>query len=145
MTDRSPPRFLHLIARAARAAQQVSDSGLSDLDLSAAQAGFLFVLPKEGGLGVSAAAEAMGLAQSAASTLAQRLVDQGLLTRTPDPDDRRAVQLALTPKGVAARAEAARRARQLNARVTRGFSPAEQAVIARFLAGVIDMKENDND
>lgn len=145
MTDRTPPRFLHLLARAARAAQQVSDAGLADLDLSAAQAGFLFALPKEGGLGVSAAAEAMGLAQSAASTLAQRLVDQGLLTRTPDPDDRRAVLLALTPAGVAARAEAARRARQLNARVTRGYSPAEQAVIARFLAGVIDMKESGND
>ena len=130
-----------LLARAARAAQQVSDAGLSDLGLTSAQAGVLFAVPREGGVGVSAIADQMRLAQSAASVLVQRLVDQGLLARTSDPDDRRAVRLALTPAGQAARAEAVRRARSLNARVTRGFSPAEQAIIAGFLEGVIETKE----
>ncbi len=145
VTDRAPPRFLHLLARAARAAQQISDAGLSDLDISGAQAGLLFAMPKDEGVGVSALAEAMGLAQSATSTLAQKLVDQGLLAREADPDDRRAVRLTLTAAGAAARAEAARRARQLNARVTRGFTAAEQATIARFLKGVIDIKETGNE
>ncbi|MBU6372052.1 MAG: MarR family transcriptional regulator [Alphaproteobacteria bacterium] len=134
-----------LLARAARAAQQASDAGLVDLGLTSAQAGVLFAVPKEGGVGVSAIAEQMGLAQSVVSVLTQRLVEQGFLARAPDPDDRRAVRLSLTAAGATARAEAARRARGLNTRITREFSAAEQAAIARFLEGVIGLKEVGDD
>ena len=100
------PRFLHLLARAARAAQGVADDGLSDIGLTAAQAGALFLIPSDGGASVNAISEGLGLAQSAASVLAQRLEQAGLIERQVDPGDRRAVLLTLTARGRAARAKA---------------------------------------
>jgi len=136
------PRFLHLLSRAGRAAQAVADDGLADLGLSAAQAGALFSLPAEGGASVNAVAQALGLAQSAASVLVQRLEQAGLIERQTDSADRRAVLLTLTARGRALRAKAAERAQRMNSAAARGFSADEQAVIARWLQHMIDLKEN---
>ena len=136
---------MHLLQRAARAVQAVADDGLADLDLTSGQAGALFVVPAEGAVGVNAVAEALGLAQSAASVLMQRLEAQGLVARTPDPDDRRAVRLALTAKGRALRARAAERAAEFNTRMARGFSAAELETIARFLEQTLALKETKDD
>lgn len=136
------PRFLHLLSRAARAAQTSADSGLADLELTAAQAGALFALAPETDTSVTALAEALGLAQSAVSVLVQRLEQAGLVERRPDPFDRRAALLALTPRGATLRARAAERARRFNALAVRGFSAEEQGVIARWLSHMIDLKEN---
>ncbi len=48
---------------------------------------------------VSDVADATFLSVSAASRTVDALVEEGLLDRTPDPDNRRAVTLTLTPKG----------------------------------------------
>lgn len=135
------PRFLHLLSRAGRAAQTIADDGLADIGLTAAQAGVLFSIPAEGGAGVNAVAEALGLAQSAASVLVQRLEQAGLAERQPDPSDRRAVRLTLTARGRSLRAKAAERAQRMNTAATRGFSADEQAVVARWLQHMIDLKE----
>jgi DNA-binding MarR family transcriptional regulator len=139
------PRYLHLLSRAARVAQTVADEGLADLKLSAAQAGALFSLSAETATSVTSMAEAMGLAQSAASVLVQKLEQAGLVERTPDPSDRRAALLTLTARGAAARARAAERARRMNQAAVRGFSADEQAVIARWLQHMIDMKETNRE
>jgi DNA-binding MarR family transcriptional regulator len=135
------PRYLHLLSRAARVAQMVADEGLADFKLSAAQAGALFSLSAETATSVTIMAEAMGLAQSAASVLVQKLEQAGLVERTPDPSDRRATLLTLTARGAVVRARAAERARRMNQAAVRGFSGDEQAVIARWLQHMIDMKE----
>jgi DNA-binding MarR family transcriptional regulator len=139
------PRYLHLLSRAARVAQTVADEGLADLKLSAAQAGALFSLSAETATSVTSMAEAMGLAQSAASVLVQKLEQAGLVERTPDPSDRRAALLMLTARGAAVRARAAERARRMNQAAVRGFSADEQGVIARWLQHMIDMKETDRE
>jgi DNA-binding MarR family transcriptional regulator len=56
---------------------------------------------------------AEGVSQPSMSSLIGRLVDQGLVARTNDPDDARAVRLSLTPSGEAlvAQRRAARTAR----------------------------------
>jgi DNA-binding MarR family transcriptional regulator len=58
-------------------------------------------------------ATAEGVSQPSMSSLVGRLVDQGLVARTDDPHDARAVQLSLTPAGEAlvAQRRAARTAR----------------------------------
>ncbi len=48
---------------------------------------------------VSELAAAKNISRPAISQAVDALVRKGLLTRTPDPDDRRHVQLALTPSG----------------------------------------------
>jgi len=139
------PRLMHLRQRAARAIQQASDDGLADLALTSGQAGALFVVPTDGAVSVNAVAEALGLAQSAASVLVQRLESQGLVARTTDPDDRRAVRLVLTAKGRAVRTRAAERAGQFNARLARGFTAAELETVARFLEHARTLKEKSHD
>jgi DNA-binding MarR family transcriptional regulator len=44
-------------------------------------------------------AEHLGVARPTASTLVERLVQRRMVTRTPDPGERRRVMLALTPLG----------------------------------------------
>lgn len=135
------PRFMHLLARAARSAQLVADAGLNDVGLTAAQSGVLFLIPNEGGASVNTVSEGLGLAQSAASVLVQRLEHAGLIERQTDPHDRRAVRLTLTARGRTARTKAIERAQRLNASAIRGFNADEQAVIARWLQHMIDLKE----
>ena len=98
MSKARAPRFLHLLTRAARAAQNVADAGLADIGLTSAQSGVLFLIPNEGGASVNAVSEGLGLAQSAASVLVQRLEQAGLIERETDPNDRRAVLLTLTTR-----------------------------------------------
>ena len=135
------PRFLHLLSRAARAAQGVADEGLSDLNLTSAQDGALFTIPAEGGASVNAISESLGLAQSAASVLVQRLEQAGLIERQTDPADRRAVLITLTARGRSLRTRAIERAHRMNTAAARGFSSDEQAIIARWLQHIIDLKE----
>lgn len=135
------PRFLHLLTRAARAAQIVADAGLSDIGLTSAQSGVLFLIPKEGGASVNAVSDGLGLAQSAASVLVQRLEQAGLIERETDPNDRRAVLLTLTARGRMLRAKAVERSQRMNASAARGFNAEEQAIVARWLQHMIELKE----
>ena len=135
------PRFLHLLSRAARAAQAHADSGLGDINLTSAQAGALFTIPVDGAASVNAISEALGLAQSAASVLVQKLEQASLIERQTDPNDRRAVLLTLTQRGRTLRAKAVERAQRMNTAATRGFSADEQAIVARWLQHMIDLKE----
>jgi DNA-binding MarR family transcriptional regulator len=141
MSKARAPRFLHLLTRAARAAQIVADAGLADVGLTSAQSGVLFLIPNEGGASVNAVSEGLGLAQSAASVLVQRLEQAGLIERETDPNDRRAVLLTLTTRGRALRAKAVERAQRINSAAARGFSSEEQAIVARWLQHMIDLKE----
>jgi len=67
---------------------------------------------RQPGISVSAAAADLALAPNTASTLVSKLSADGLLVRTPDPEDRRVGRLALTAPAqrLADESRAARRA-----------------------------------
>jgi DNA-binding MarR family transcriptional regulator len=67
--------------------------------LSMAQFGIMMHLYYWKNCGISHLGEHMDISAPAASQLVDRLVQHGLVERTEDPNDRRAKQLALTPKG----------------------------------------------
>ena len=74
-------------------------SGPRGFDLSGvteSQAELLRLVGRQPGISVSAAAAELGLAPNSASTLVSKLSADGLLVRTPDPEDRRVGRLALT-------------------------------------------------
>lgn len=71
----------------------------ADLDLTINQVKALHILGQCGELTVGALAERQGRKLPAASVLADNLVHAGLVERSEDPDDRRRVQLRLTPRG----------------------------------------------
>ncbi len=66
--------------------------------LSMSQYGALFRIMR-GASGVSDLGDELGITSAAASQMLERLVQQGLITRTEDPHDRRAKQIVLTEKG----------------------------------------------
>lgn len=72
----------------------------SDHQVSVGQAKLLFLISRPGRrLKVMDVAVYLGVTNAAASRAVDRLVQQGLVARTPTPEDRRAVDLTLTPPG----------------------------------------------
>lgn len=98
-------RFRRTVRRAAGAS--FVTSGLTE-----SQAELLRLVGRQPGISVSAAAAELGLAANTASTLVSKLATEGLLVRTPDPDDRRVGRLELTAPAqeLADASRAARRA-----------------------------------
>jgi DNA-binding MarR family transcriptional regulator len=66
---------------------------------SLSQVNTLFHIHRVGGCGVSDLADHLGISNAAASQLLERLVQQDLILRQEDPQDRRAKTLILTEKG----------------------------------------------
>lgn len=104
--------------------------------LTAAQSGVLFYLGDKDGVLIGEAADALDLAPSAMTGLIDRMTRAELVERRADPKDGRAMRLHLTDKGRDARASAKAGLDGINAHLTDGFSEAEIAVVARWLASL---------
>ncbi|MFD8498798.1 MarR family winged helix-turn-helix transcriptional regulator [Amycolatopsis sp. NPDC059657] len=87
--------------------------------------------------GMSELIAILGLAKSSLTGLVDRTERNGLVRREPDPDDARAVRVALTPRGGKLAeefyTETCRRIEQLPS----GLSPAERALLATLLGRVV--------
>lgn len=132
MTKPNRRMFWHL-SRAYRRIAAASDARFADLDLTGTQAGALYCFGDEGLL-IGELAEKLDLAQSAASGLAQRLEDAGLVARHEEAGDGRAARLKLTPAGRRKRDEAARRTTAANAKLLQGFTDNEIDTVVRWLS-----------
>jgi len=87
---------------------------------------------------VSQVAAHLGITEAAASQMAERLVQRGLMERTEHPDDRRVKQLALTAAGRAMVEKTIARRQHWLERLTNELAPQEQAVIATALTTLIE-------
>ena len=67
--------------------------------MSLSQLGALFWVLHQGNSDVSGVGEQLGITTAAASQMIDRLVQQGLIRRTENPQDRRYKQVELTEKG----------------------------------------------
>jgi DNA-binding MarR family transcriptional regulator len=104
--------------------------------LTAAQSGVLFFLGDKDGVLIGEAADALDLTPSAMTGLIDRMTRAELVERQADPKDGRAMRLHLTDKGRAARAAAKSGLDGVNSHLTDGFTDAEIAVVARWLASL---------
>ena len=132
MTKPNRRMFWHL-ARAYRRVSAASDARLADLGLTGTQAGALYCFGDDGLL-VGELAATLDLAQSAASGLAQRLEEAGLVERHEVAGDGRAARLKLTPSGRRKRDEAARRTVTANSQLLQGFTDNEIDTVVRWRA-----------
>ena len=66
---------------------------------SMSQINTMFHIQRHGTCGVSDVADHLGITNAAASQLLERLVQQKMVLRTEDPDDRRNKRIILTDKG----------------------------------------------
>lgn len=81
------------------------DAALGDLRLSAGEVNALACFGGANGVPLRNLVSATGQRPSTLTGVLDRLEFRGLLTRAPHPDDRRALQVALTPAGRKARAQ----------------------------------------
>ncbi|NTY63368.1 MarR family transcriptional regulator [Mycolicibacterium sphagni] len=90
------------------------------LPLPWAQARLLGTIDDQGEARISDLAELDHCSQPTMTTQVRRLEDAGLVARTPDPDDARAVRIRITPKGQTILAEVrADRAAVIDPRIAR--------------------------
>lgn len=135
-------RFVFLLNSAQRhlqqwmAQQQADAATLGDSIPSPAQAGALFALAKADGMTMGQLAQALDLAPSAVSGLIQRMEALEWVARHADEHDGRTLRVWLSPAGRAHLPALKQATTRINARLTSGFTEAELATVARWLAHV---------
>lgn len=113
-------RVLNSIRQLVRALRLFDRQAQAKHGISAAQVFVLHTLREEGGLSLNELAARTATDQSSASVVVQRLVQAGYVTREPRRDDRRHVELHLTPSG--------------RALIRRSPPPAQQRILAAISA-----------
>jgi DNA-binding MarR family transcriptional regulator len=111
---------------------------MDESDLSPSQAGTLMRLYHRNTSGVSEIGVALGITNPAASQLVERLVQQGLLQRTEDPNDRRVKLVTLTQSGKALIERGIEARRRWMEELTDTLSPEEQQMISGALILLTD-------
>jgi DNA-binding MarR family transcriptional regulator len=130
-------RLIYLMSVGFRRLQRgMEQHMLAGQNLSAAQAGVLFVLGQKDGALIGEVADALDLVPSAMTGLATRMERAGFIRRKRDDQDSRALRLYLTPAGRDARKHATARAQGLNAKLIEGFLDAEIDVVSRWLTSL---------
>jgi DNA-binding MarR family transcriptional regulator len=109
---------------------------VSAFGITAGQARALGELTRHGSLRLSALSERLRIAPRSGTEVVDALEERGLVERSPDPDDRRATLVGLTPRGarIAADVQAAQRAEADAFFGT--LSPADRDALARILGGL---------
>src|SRR3954454_761958 len=138
MTDDGTADLGDLLMRAARTLRRRWRAVLAPWDLSPHQARALGVVCRRDGVRLSDLADALHIAPRSATEVADGLQERGLVERTPDPGDRRAVLVRPTGEGRRIRAEidAARTAD--TAELFARLPAADRAELARLLQVLAD-------
>jgi len=138
-----PPRFVFLLNRAQKALQRWIETRPQAWDgISSAQAGLLFFLTARNQATVGEIATALDVAPAAVTNLSKRMEAAQLVARTSDASDGRITRLHLTATGQQASAQAGAVLKELNQRLTAGFSADELATVERWLTHVQMMQED---
>jgi DNA-binding MarR family transcriptional regulator len=106
--------------------------------LSMSQLGALFHIHRMECSRVSDLGDTLGVTSSAASQLLERLVQQELILRSEDPNDRRVKQLILTDKGRQVLRESIRARQSWLSDLAKSLSEREKEAIAAALNTLID-------
>jgi DNA-binding MarR family transcriptional regulator len=119
-----------VVARRLRAA---SMAAFAAYDVTPSQVRAIRVLDSHGGVRAKELAEHLRIAPRSATEVVDALESKGLVSRSPDPSDRRATQVALTDRGRALSQEV-RRARGVEAeRLFERLTRTDRADLARIL------------
>lgn len=131
----SHPRFVFLLNRAHRAVQRWVETRPGTWDgVSSAQAGLLFFLQSRRNAAIGEIAAALQVAPAAVTNLSKRMQAADLIERVGDEGDARITRLRLTAAGEQASLQAQHALQELNTHLKSGFTDAELAVVARWLA-----------
>lgn len=127
------PSLDELLMGSARALRRQWASGLGP-DLSPHDARALRVVGRHGPTRLGVVAEHLRIAPRSATDVVDRLESRGLVTRAPDPADRRAMTVVLTDEGREVLAEVDEARRQAGAAFFGVLGERDRATLARLLA-----------
>ena len=138
MADDGTTELGDLLMRVARSQRHRWRESLEPWRLSPSHSRALHVVGHREGVRLSDLAEALRIAPRSATEVVDGLAERGLVERRPDPADRRAVQVALTPAGRALLVEVdAARADALQELFAR-LSTDDRAELSRLLRALLD-------
>lgn len=138
MAEDEGRRILNSIRQLVRALRLFDRETQSKYGISAAQMFVLHTIEQHEGLSLNALAEHTATDQSSASVVVQRLVDGGYATRTPRKEDRRHLELRLTPKGRSVIRKSPPPAQQKMLAAIEAMSARERKQFAALLEGFVD-------
>jgi DNA-binding MarR family transcriptional regulator len=138
VTDDGPADLGDLLMRVARNQRRRFREVLAPWDLSPHQARALMVVSAEDGVRLSDLADRLHIAPRSATEVADALQERGLVERSPDPGDRRAILLRPTDEGRRVRAEIATARAADSAALYARLSEADRAALARILRTLTD-------
>jgi DNA-binding MarR family transcriptional regulator len=138
VTDDRTAELGDLLMRVARTQRRRWRDVLAPWDLSPHQARALKVVSERDGVRLSDLAEALHIAPRSATEVADGLQERGLIERTPDPGDRRAVLLRPTEEGRRIRGEIGAARAADSAELFGRLSAADRAELARVLRTLVD-------
>lgn len=126
-----------LLGRALRSMRHTWTAQPEELDLAPHQGRALMIVAESGPLRLSELAERLRIAPRSATEVADALQERGLVTRSADPSDRRAVLLSVTEAGQHA-AGAVAESRRAGAEAFFGrLSAADRASLTRILTTLV--------
>lgn len=138
MADEPTGELGELLMRVARTQRRRWRDALAPWDLSPHQARALGVVVEQDGVRLSELAESLHIAPRSVTEVADGLQARGLVERTPDPGDRRAVILRPTAEGRRVRAEVARARAADNEALLSRLPADDRATLARLLGALLD-------
>ena len=138
MTEDGPGALGDLVVRVARTLRRRFTAALAPWDLSPHQARALRVVSSRDGVRLSELAEALRIAPRSATEVADGLQERGLVQRSPDPADRRAVVLTPTPAGRRVQQEVDEARAADSAELFARLSADDRATLARILRTLAD-------
>ena len=136
-----PPRLVHLVNLAQRRLQRWTETRPGAWEgISSAQVALLFLLASRNQATIGEIAQALQVAPAAITNLSKRMEAGGLIERIADTNDGRMTRLQLTQSGERASVRSSEVLKELNQRLSEGFSGDELATVARWLTQVSDLK-----
>jgi DNA-binding MarR family transcriptional regulator len=99
----------------------------------------------EGSVRIGALAELLGIAESTASRLADRLEELGLALRSPERGDRRHVDVELTAEGLRAARDAREIRRAILADMLLALTPRDRLRLVRLMEQVVEVLDRSSE
>jgi DNA-binding MarR family transcriptional regulator len=124
----------YLLSRASQQCRDCFDALVTPLGIRGRHFGVLTIVGEEKPLSQIEISERLGIDRNTMVLLLDELEAGGFVTRTRDPQDRRAHLVALTPAGRDVLAQGTRLAQRTNDEVLSPLSPAERAQLHALLS-----------
>ncbi|BDE86643.1 MAG: MarR family transcriptional regulator [Clostridiales bacterium] len=128
----------YLLTTAQHQVFQLLSSKLAPYGITPGQYGVLNCLWRKEAVNPKEMAQILGLETSTISGVLDRMQKKGLIDRVVDPNDRRCVQVVITPMGAALEEPVLQIIQELNEEVLRDFSREEATTLTRCLKQIAE-------